>query len=216
VSNRGLRRGSAAGASGGAKPPVKQGLGSAQPIRPAQPDSREAGKPFERGSPEVIVRKARSPDVTALTELDRRCFPAADRFPRRTWRHLLTSAARNRSCISIVAERDGAVVGAAAVLLRRDSTIARLYTLAVDPIARGGGLGRRLIAEILHRVPARCDTVSLEVRADNRAARSLYEALGLQKSADLPAYYADYADAVRLRGPLKPIVHQARLAIARI
>jgi ribosomal protein S18 acetylase RimI-like enzyme len=162
-----------------------------------------------------VIRKARSADVAALTELDRVCFPAADRFPRRTWRHLLTTAARNRSCISIIAECDGTVVGAAAVLLRSDSTLARLYTLAVDPSARGGGLGRRLIAEILQRVPARCDRVSLEVRATNTAARGLYESLGLEKSADLPAYYADYADAVRMRGPLKQVVHTALSSIAR-
>jgi len=163
----------------------------------------------------VAIRTARPSDVSALTELDRLCFPAADRFPRRTWRHLLTAAAQNRSCISIIAERDGKVVGAAAILLRRDSTLARLYTLAVDPAARGGGLGKRLIAEIMQRAPARCDTVSLEVRATNAAARGLYESLGLVKSADLPAYYADYADAVRLRGPLKQIVQKALSAVAR-
>lgn len=163
---------------------------------------------------EVRIRRAKPHDVVALTELDRLCFPAADRFPRRTWRHLLTRAAHNRSCISIIAEIDGAVVGAAAVLLRRDSTLARLYTLAVDPSARGGGLGRRLIANLLQQVPARCDTMSLEVRATNTAARGLYESLGLQKSADLPAYYADYADAVRMRGSLKLIVQKALSSIA--
>jgi len=48
VSSRRLRRGSAAGTSGGGKPPVRQELGSAQPIRPAQPEPREAGKSFGR------------------------------------------------------------------------------------------------------------------------------------------------------------------------
>lgn len=140
------------------------------------------------------------------------CFPAADRFPRRTWRHLLTTATRNRSCVSIIAERDGAVIGAAAVLLRRTSRVARLYTLAVDPNARGGGLGRRLITALLQRLPRRCTTLSLEVRTTNHAALRLYQSLGMRQLAELPAYYADFADAVRLRGVLAEIRRLAQSA----
>lgn len=158
----------------------------------------------------VRIRAARRTDVAALTELDRVCFPAADRFPRRTWRHLLGAAARNRSCVAIVAERAGTVIGSAAILLRRDSAVARIYTLAVDPAARGLGLGRRLIAEVLARAPRRCNTVSLEVRTTNAGALALYGSLSMEHAADLSAYYADYADAVRLRGPLTKVLAAAR------
>jgi ribosomal-protein-alanine N-acetyltransferase len=40
--------------------------------------------------------------------------------------------------------------------------------------------------------------VRLEVRADNAAARALYAKLGFAESGQLPGYYEDGADGLRL------------------
>jgi len=130
--------------------------------------------------------------------LDVRCFPTADRFSLRVWRHLLGLAAHNRSAITVLAERDGVVIGSANALLRRGSRVIRLYTLAVDPAARGLGLASRLVAELLAACPRRCKVFSLEVRTAN-PARALYERWGLRVVADLPGYYRDGAPGVRMR-----------------
>ena len=151
--------------------------------------------------PTISVRVAGPGDAAALAALDQRAFPPADRFSLRVWRHLLGAARRNRSALTVIAHgADGNVLGAAALLLRRGSRVARLYTVAVDPAARGLGLGRRLIAEALMRAPQRCNVVSLEVRAANAPARALYERLGLRVVGSLPAYYGDGAVGVRYRG----------------
>jgi len=161
--------------------------------------SKKKSRPARENPPASIrIRRARVGDGLALAALDERCFPAADRFSRRIWRHLLGSAARNHSAITVVAERDGQLIGAANVLLRRGSRVIRLYTLAVDPAARGLGLANRLVASVLALGPARCDLVSLEVRAAN-PARGLYERWGMQVTADLPGYYHDGAAGVRMQ-----------------
>lgn len=162
--------------------------------------------PRRTAPPAVSVHSASIADAVALAALDERAFPPADRFSRRVWRHLLGSARRNRSALAVIAlGADGAVLGSAALLLRRGSRVARLYTVAVDPAARGLGLGRRLIAEAIARAPRRCDVLSLEVRAANAPARALYERLGLRAVAELPAYYADGAVGVRYRGDLAAV-----------
>lgn len=98
----------------------------------------------------------------------------------------------------MLAERDGVVIGSANALLRRSSRVVRLYTLAVDPAARGLGLAGRLVVELLAACPPRCRVFSLEVRADN-PARALYERWGLRVVGDLPGYYRDGAAGVRMR-----------------
>jgi ribosomal-protein-alanine N-acetyltransferase len=159
-----------------------------------------------RAPPAVTIRAATSADASALAALDERAFPPADRFSLRVWRYLLGDAARRRSAASVIAvAADGAALGSAALLMRRGSHVARLYTVAVDPAARGLGLGARLIGAALARAPRRCDVVSLEVRADNAAARALYERLGLVAVGGLPGYYADGAAGVRYRGGLAEV-----------
>ncbi len=107
----------------------------------------------------------------------------------------------------MLAARDRVVIGSANALLRRGSRILRLYTLAVDPTARGLGLAGQLVAALLTECPRRCTVFSLEVRADN-PARALYDRWGLRVVADLPAYYRDGAAGVRMRAD--------RAAVARI
>ena len=152
----------------------------------------------------LTLRPATAADAEALAALDETCFPAADRFPKRVWRHLLGPGRRRRSSLTILAEADGRVVGSINLLLRRGSRVARLYTLAVHPDARGQGLANRLLAAALTAAPKRCDTLSLEVRTDN-PARALYERWGLRVSQDLPGYYRDGTDGVRMRAAIDQV-----------
>ncbi|WP_244574681.1 GNAT family N-acetyltransferase [Cohaesibacter sp. ES.047] len=91
------------------------------------------------------------------------------------------------------------LLGYAAVLLRLGSSVARIYSLAVEPEARGRGIGAQLIggAEAIARENG-CSSLSLEVRKDNERAISLYQKHGFEREAELVAYYEDGADGVRL------------------
>lgn len=138
-----------------------------------------------------VLRPARAADAIALHDLELRSFPG-DRMSLRQLRfHLRSPRAR-----LLVAELDGVLVGAATVLLRARSRQARLYSIAVDPQARGLGLGQALLAgaEQVAR-EAGAGSLHLEVRQDNRAAIRLYERRGYRRTGQRARYYDDGADA---------------------
>jgi ribosomal protein S18 acetylase RimI-like enzyme len=141
------------------------------------------------------VRAGRPADVDAILALEAAAFPAEDRFPRASWRRLLASAS---AMVLVQPGADGIDAGIA-WLLRRGSSLARMYSLAVHPRARGRGLAKRLVAASLRRFPAGIDTLGLEVRSDNAAAVGLYCALGFIETARLPRYYGDGRDGIRMR-----------------
>lgn len=142
---------------------------------------------------EVRIRRARPDDAAEILRLEN-LFPS-DRMSPRSVRRFLTSG----SARVWVAERDRCVLGNLVLLLRRDSAAARIYSVVVDPVARGLGLGHALVetAEAESRKLGKA-RVSLEVRADNIAARRLYASRGYVVARQLPAYYDDGADGVGL------------------
>lgn len=67
---------------------------------------------------------------------------------------------------------------------------AEVLTIAVDPEARGRGIGARLLGDLLIRLEgAGATTVHLEVAADNSAARALYATAGFAESGRRKGYY---------------------------
>ncbi|HJP98721.1 MAG TPA: GNAT family N-acetyltransferase [Rhodanobacteraceae bacterium] len=149
----------------------------------------------------IPVRKAVPGDLGALVALERATFES-DRISRAQWRRHLAS---NSACV-LVAGPTGRVDGAAVVFQRRNSTRARLYSLAVAEAARGSGLAKALLAATEAEARRRgCDVLELEVRTDNRAAIGLYERQGYLRAAHLQGFYEDGSDAWRynkvLAGP---------------
>lgn len=144
-------------------------------------------------SPAAAIRPGRPADAAAILALEA-LFPG-DRMSAASVRRFL----RVPSAHVLVAERDGAVLGNLIWLTRRGSRRARIYSVVVAPEARGLGLGRRLV-ETMQRdaAAAGCEAATLEVRADNTAARALYAALGYRETARLPGYYEDGGDGLRL------------------
>jgi ribosomal-protein-alanine acetyltransferase len=143
--------------------------------------------------PKSRIRLARDADRVALIALENRVF-SADRLSARQWRHHL----RSDSAVVLVAERGDDIVGAAVVFFHTSHRIARLYSIAVAPEARGSGLGEALLAAGERFAKKRGRTVMrLEVRADNRAAQRLYERRGYRRFGVRRGYYEDGADALR-------------------
>ena len=140
----------------------------------------------------VRLRTARPADLPALLALEAR-FPG-DRLSARQFRHHLANP-RARLRVAVAGEN---VLGYHLVLLRRGSSLARLYSIAVDEAARGQGLGRRLLADAEAQARAAgCRGLRLEVRQDNAAANALYQAAGYRPLAELQAYYDDGAPGWR-------------------
>ncbi len=147
-----------------------------------------------RADAEPRIRPAAPADLEALVALEQRCFDS-DRLSRRSFQHLLTKG----HAATLVAEQDGGLAGYALVLFHGQTALARLYSLAVDPAARGQGLARQLLAAAERAALAEgCAVLRLEVRADNAAAIALYRAVGYRRFATVLDYYEDHETAERM------------------
>lgn len=146
--------------------------------------------------PVARVRRALPADVPALLELEA-LFPS-DRMSAATLRRFL----RVPTAAVWVAEAQ-TVLGSLVLLTRRNSGVARIYSVVVAPQARGQGLARQLVATAESHARKHQHCISLEVRADNHAARGLYRKLGYAETKVLQGYYEDGADGLRLTKPLK-------------
>ncbi|MGH8505065.1 MAG: GNAT family N-acetyltransferase [Stenotrophobium sp.] len=146
------------------------------------------------------VRRARPDDAQAIYDLERH-FPS-DQMTLRSVRDFLRSP---RASVWIAQVEAGHVAGNLILLTRARSHTSRIYSVVVDPVARGRGIAQRL----LHAAEtAACKlgiaAITLEVRADNAAARALYRKQGYAEIRTLPGFYDDGADGLKLRKALLP------------
>ena len=109
-------------------------------------------------------------DLSALVELENRCFDY-DRLSRRNFQWMLTRAHASPT----VAEGDGGVLGYALVLFHEGTSLARLYSIAIDPRARGIGLGQKLLEAAEQAAGQRPRLHAPGSAPDNRGAIALYE-----------------------------------------
>jgi ribosomal-protein-alanine N-acetyltransferase len=76
---------------------------------------------------------------------------------------------------------------------------AHLVLLAVQPVQRRRGIGRRMVEWLMDTaVTAGMASVHLELRADNEAARRFYRALGFSETVLMPRYYNGREAAMRM------------------
>lgn len=104
---------------------------------------------------------------------------------------------------------EGDLIGYAGLSTVPGSFSSDIQTIAVSSSARGRGIGRALMQELLQRARAQgSEQVLLEVRIDNEAAISLYSSLGFERIDVRKRYYQpDNVDAVIMRLKIKqPLV----------
>jgi ribosomal-protein-alanine N-acetyltransferase len=144
------------------------------------------------------LRDAHWTDLAALAGLETDLF-AHDAWSEPTWWAEL--AGRPRRDYVVLTDTDG-VLGYAG--LDHGGDVADVMTIAVAPRAQGRGLGRSLLGELERRATARgAGYVILEVRADNLAARALYERTGYALISTRRRYYQPGdVDALVLRKAL--------------
>ncbi len=152
-------------------------------------------------SPErVTIRAAKPADLATLQAIETACFTQDRLSPRAMARHLASPTAD-----VLLATLGAEPAGYALLLYRSTSTLARLYSIATLPVARGKGVGRRLMDALERAAKKRgCDRLRLEVREKNRPAIALYESLGYRRIGRYENYYQDGAPALRFEKPLIP------------
>lgn len=147
-----------------------------------------------------MIRQAGRRDLEQILRLEVLAFDS-DRLSRRSLLHLLT---RGRA-FTLVYDSGGTVCGYVIVLLRRGTSLARLYSIAVDPAWRGRGVAAALVREAEAEALARhCVVMRLEIRRDNAASQSLFQGLGYRPFGEYTDYYEDAADAIRYERYLAP------------
>jgi ribosomal protein S18 acetylase RimI-like enzyme len=141
------------------------------------------------------IRPALLTDLPELLRLERDFTDW--QLDRRRFRYLLVKA----NALLLVADDSAAAPalrGYVLLLFRRNSGIARVYSLAVEPAARRQQLGRRLLAAAeLAASRHGCTTMQLEVSSANAAAIKLYERAGYRVLVQLPDYYGPGLPGVR-------------------
>lgn len=145
--------------------------------------------------PGVKIRDAEDGDLAGLNALEARSFASDRMAPQNLKRLLRRQTARLRVASS---GGIGTIHGYHLVLFRNGSSVARLYSIAVDDRRRGRGIGGRLLADAEAVAGGRKATVlRLEVREDNLSAIRLYERHGYRLIGTYALYYADKTSALR-------------------
>src|SRR5262245_59690281 len=87
------------------------------------------------------LRAASLDDLNALVELENCCFEF-DRLSRRNFQWMINRA----KAALIVAEAEGKLLGYVLVQFHQGTSLARLYSIALEERARGIGLGQKLLS----------------------------------------------------------------------
>lgn len=149
----------------------------------------------------AMIRLATIDDIADLVSIENQSFDA-DRFSRRVFRYLLSKA---NAATFVEVENGGRPRGYATVLFTRGASLARLYSIAVDPRWRGRGIGDSLLATVEDAARRRdAAYMRLEVRADDEATQAFYRRRGYRRFAVEHYYYEDNIDAIRMQKSLAP------------
>lgn len=145
------------------------------------------------------IRPATPSDIPAILAIEHAC-PAAAHWSPAEYAHVFDAGSPPR--ILLVSE-ESTLLGF--ILVRTISPEWELENIAVSPDARQRGIGAQLVDAILTQARHRhAESIHLEVRASNAAARVLYLRSGFIETGHRPAYYANpLEDAVLYRFDLR-------------
>lgn len=146
-------------------------------------------------------RLASAAELQDLVNLENSCFQT-DRISPRSFRYFLT---KSQAEIWVIGSP---IVAYGLVLFHRGTSLARIYSLAVNPSERGKGLAKHLMSAMeASALGHKALFIRLEVADDNLSALKLYQSLGYEPIRRLHHYYEDGHDGIRL---------EKRLQIARL
>jgi [ribosomal protein S18]-alanine N-acetyltransferase len=156
------------------------------------------------------IRPATSADIGSLIQLERRCAEASH-WSQEQYQSLFQTDAGGLQRLVLVIEtaaEDDSAAGRTEKIPLSGFLVARqippeweLENIGVDPSLRRSGLGAKLLQTLLIEAQrTHSDSVFLEVRESNQAARALYEKAGFRESGRRKSYYANpYEDAILYR-----------------
>ncbi len=131
----------------------------------------------------LTVRKMKKEDLDRVSQIEKECFSTP-------WsRDAFEDMIDNPLALYMVAEDNGYVVANCGVISAAGE--GDICNVAVDPAYRKRGIGEKLLSEIMNVASKELlvEAFTLEVRASNKAAISLYEKLGFVNEGIRPGFY---------------------------
>lgn len=130
----------------------------------------------------ITIRKADFSDLDEIVRLENECF-FSEAWPRSGFEYIIENEEKINTVL--IAELDGAVCGymCGQVVLGEGE----IGSIAVDKRFRRMGIGRRLITAF--EEAEKPESIFLEVRVSNSAARALYKSMGFNEISIRRRYY---------------------------
>jgi ribosomal-protein-alanine acetyltransferase len=160
----------------------------------------------------VIIRAGTAADIPSMISLDRPCATSAhwseDRYQqifrddRPGFENFVLLVEAGVTTTSISDEHPDSHLALLAFLVARHLTSEwELESIVVAPEAQRKGIGKKLLTALLARAKeTNSESVFLEVRESNAAARKLYEKTGFERTGQRKSYYINPTeDAVLYR-----------------
>ena len=151
---------------------------------------------------EVVLREYVEGDLDEIVRLDEKCFDDEFRFDRRS----MKAYAEAGNAISLIAERESAIIGFVIVHLDRVASGLRGYVVTLDVAGeyrRQGLAGRMMEAVEMLAVEVGALRMELHVFTENEAAIRFYERIGYERMARRRRFYgAKGLDAFEYRKDL--------------
>ncbi len=136
-------------------------------------------------SAEIVIRSMTALDVDGVMTVEHDSFPTP--WSRSSFEEEL---AENRLARYIVATENGVVVGYAGTWLVINE--AHVTNVAVSSQRRQNGIGRLLMESLMELARENgMESMTLEVRVSNEAARNLYRQLGFVEAGIRKNYYSE-------------------------
>lgn len=141
----------------------------------------------------ISFRKSKNQDINSLLKIEDKCF-TSDKISRRSFMAFIT---KSHDDLVVVEDKTKGVIGYGLVLYKKGSSLARLYSIAIDPIYKGQGLGQKLLLKLEeYAIKKRTAYLRLEVASQNKSAQALYEKLGYYKFNIKNDYYENHDSAL--------------------
>lgn len=136
--------------------------------------------------------------VSDLVALENSCF-TTDKLSAQQFRRFI----KTNTALIVAVWRDEKLIAAALILFRKNSTLARLYSIAVNPEFQRQGIADALLTFIEQKLKTKaCTEIRLEVRQDNQRALCFYQKNNYEYFGEYQHFYEDGANATRMRKKL--------------
>ena len=134
----------------------------------------------DSGDQTVRIRRAQPVDLPVVLALDHASFDAQWMKDESVLAFSLAEQA-----FFVLAERDGQAIGYAFATNHFNGKLMHLVRIAVAPAARGGGVGVRLMAELIQYAQrSGAESLTLNTQQENRTAQRLYEWFGFYRTGE--------------------------------